>query len=137
MKDANPRMNNKEFRAKVFDFAKQRQDAGRPVSLQDAHDLVVHAEQIEARQVTRKQRQDARRASAGHVGKRTTSSKARPPEFTPEFRKQLRTQGYRDQSGTMRRGQDAVVYYLDEHREVLKAFNASKGITPKSSRGGR
>ena len=54
MKDANPRMNNKEFRAKVFDFAKQRQDAGRPVSLQDAHDLVVHAEQIEARQVTRK-----------------------------------------------------------------------------------
>jgi hypothetical protein len=110
--EANPQMENKEFKGQVRTLMEQRKEGGQPISLNDAYAHVDRQRLIQAEQGRIQKERAARAKSARQISKSTMSSNGQSKDAVPKW---VSERGYKD-----RRGNSARILYLRDHPEALQ-----------------
>ncbi len=110
--DAHPAMQDEGFRKEMAKMIRDRFEAGKEISWEDAHDLVQHRRGASADQNSRARQLKARQGSAQKVSKKTNSGTVpEPKSVPPEVKK---------------KGALAVAKYLQQHPKVAQAVRNNR-----------
>lgn len=106
--DTHPNMQDQGFKDDMAKLMKARHGEGRPLTLEDAHDI-VNAKKLQAGDANRRARQlKARQTSASQINKRGTAGEAVEPLKVPlDVRK---------------KGPNAIANYLKTHEKVAQNY---------------
>ena len=116
--ESHPKMQEKSFKGEVRQLMQQRQEAGTPVSLEDAYGLVERERLISAERARLTKERKARSESARRVQRATQSSQPDTGDPVPDW---VMKKGYKSARGNLAR-----IQYLRDHPKALEKLRAQQ-----------
>jgi hypothetical protein len=116
-----PNMMDKNFKSQVVSLIRQRKEAGVPMALKDAHDLIEHQNMVKEAQVKRQKERARRAESARKISRTSVSSDPDNGSLIPDW---VSKKGYKG-----RRGAAATYLFLKDNPKIHAQVKKSQGRT--------
>ena len=116
-----PNMMDKNFKGQVVSLIRQRKEAGVPMALKDAHDLIEHQNMVREAQAKRNKERVRRAESARKISRTSVSSDPDNGSVIPDW---VAKKGYKG-----RRGAAATYLFLKDNPKIHAQVKKSQGRT--------
>jgi len=116
---SHPNMMDKNFKSQVVALIRQRKEAGVPMALKDAHDLIEHQNMVREAQAKREKERARRAESARKISRSSVSSDPENGSLIPDW---VAKKGYKG-----RRGASATYLFLKDNPKIHAQVKKSQG----------